>query len=131
MASAGPGFLDARTAEYPRGAYDPAGTTVVIRGIPYVAFLAVAHPCPDAQVAPDLRSGDALMIATSTLSAQGHIDSAAAGRPRIQPLPSVLTAGLSMQDMLRVNAARPHFRTVKGSEPLYFQGDECRNIYVL
>jgi CRP-like cAMP-binding protein len=36
-----------------------------------------------------------------------------------------------MQDMLRVNAARPHFRTVKAGEALYFQGDECRNIYVL
>lgn len=71
------------------------------------------------------------MIATSIGSAQGHVDGAAVSRQRIQPLPSVLAAGLSMQDMLRVNAARPHFRTVKAGEALYFQGDECRNIYVL
>jgi CRP-like cAMP-binding protein len=46
-------------------------------------------------------------------------------------LPSILAAGLSPQDMLRVNAARPSFRTLKAGETLYFQGDACRYIYLL
>jgi CRP-like cAMP-binding protein len=48
-----------------------------------------------------------------------------------QPLPLALTVGLSAQDMLRVNAARPSFRNLKAGESLYFQGDDCRNIYLL
>jgi CRP-like cAMP-binding protein len=48
-----------------------------------------------------------------------------------RPLPSVLMAGLSPQDMLRVNAARPSFRTLKAGETLYFQGDRCRYVYLL
>jgi CRP/FNR family transcriptional regulator, anaerobic regulatory protein len=30
-----------------------------------------------------------------------------------------------------MNAIRPMLRTLKAGETLYFQGDECRNIYVL
>jgi CRP/FNR family transcriptional regulator, anaerobic regulatory protein len=55
---------------------------------------------------------------------------AAAHRP-IRPLPSRLMAGLSAQDMLRVNAARPTFRTLKSGETLYFQGDDAKYIYLL
>jgi CRP-like cAMP-binding protein len=50
---------------------------------------------------------------------------------RARPLPSKLTAGLSAQDVLRVNAARPTFRTLKAGETLYFQGDEAKYIYLL
>jgi CRP/FNR family transcriptional regulator, anaerobic regulatory protein len=49
----------------------------------------------------------------------------------LQPLPPALTVGLSAQDMLRVNAARPSFRNLKAGDSLYFQGDDCRNIYLL
>jgi CRP-like cAMP-binding protein len=48
-----------------------------------------------------------------------------------QPLPPALTVGLSAQDVLRVNAARPSFRTLKAGESLYHQGDDCRGIYLL
>ena len=48
-----------------------------------------------------------------------------------RPLPPVLAVGLSAQDMLRVNAARPSFRNLKAGESLYFQGDDCRNIHLL
>jgi CRP-like cAMP-binding protein len=50
---------------------------------------------------------------------------------RTHPLPPALTVGLSAQDMLRVNAARPSFRNLTAGDSLYFQGDECRNIYLL
>jgi CRP-like cAMP-binding protein len=33
--------------------------------------------------------------------------------------------------MLRVNAARPSFRSLTAGESLYFQGDDCRSIYLL
>jgi len=49
----------------------------------------------------------------------------------IRPLPLSLAASLSAQDVLRVNAARPTFRTLRAGESLYFQGDEGRNIYLL
>ncbi|MBK8160925.1 MAG: Crp/Fnr family transcriptional regulator [Rhodospirillaceae bacterium] len=51
--------------------------------------------------------------------------------PAPQALPSALTRGLSSQDMLRVNAARPTFCTLEAGESLYYQGDDCRNIYLL
>jgi CRP-like cAMP-binding protein len=50
---------------------------------------------------------------------------------QMRPLPSKLTAGVSAQDMLRVNAARPTFRALKAGETLYFQGDEAKYIYLL
>lgn len=53
-----------------------------------------------------------------------------ASRP-IRPLPSKLMAGLSVQDMLRVNAARPMFRSLRSGESLYFQGDDAKYIYLL
>ena len=49
----------------------------------------------------------------------------------MRPLPAVLSNGLSPQDTLRVNAARPTFRTLRAGESLYFQGDESRYIYLL
>jgi CRP-like cAMP-binding protein len=49
----------------------------------------------------------------------------------MRPLPAVLSNGLSPHDTLRVNAARPSFRTLKVGETLYFQGDESRYIYLL
>jgi CRP/FNR family transcriptional regulator, anaerobic regulatory protein len=49
----------------------------------------------------------------------------------MQALPPALTVGLSAQGMLRVNEARPSFRNLKAGESLYFQGDDCRNIYLL
>jgi CRP/FNR family transcriptional regulator, anaerobic regulatory protein len=63
----------------------------------------------------------------------GPLDTATrdAAHRQIRPLPSKLTAGLSAQDMLRVNAARPTFRSLKPGETLYFQGDEARHIYLL
>lgn len=48
-----------------------------------------------------------------------------------RPLPPTLAASLSAQDMLRVNAARPSFRSLRPGESLYFQGDEGRNVYLL
>lgn len=48
-----------------------------------------------------------------------------------RPLPQVLTASLRTEDVIRVNAARPTFRTLRAGESLYFQGDEARNIYLL
>lgn len=50
---------------------------------------------------------------------------------QVRPLPSKLMAGLSAQDMLRVNAARPTFRSLKAGETLYFQGDDAKYIYLL
>jgi CRP-like cAMP-binding protein len=49
----------------------------------------------------------------------------------MRPFPSMLTAGLSAHDMLRVNAANPVFRNLRAGESLYFQGDDARNVYVL
>lgn len=49
----------------------------------------------------------------------------------VRSLPQTLAARLSAQDLLRVNAARPTFRTLRAGESLYFQGDEARNIYLL
>jgi len=46
-------------------------------------------------------------------------------------LPAALSNGLSPHDILRVNAARPSFRTLKAGESLYFQGDESRHVYLL
>jgi CRP/FNR family transcriptional regulator len=48
-----------------------------------------------------------------------------------QALPTLLVRGLTPQDMLRVNAARPNFCTLEAGESLYYQGDDCRNIYLL
>lgn len=48
-----------------------------------------------------------------------------------QALPSLLAKGLTPQDMLRVNAARPTFVTLEPGESLYYQGDDCNNIYLL
>ncbi|WP_374650867.1 Crp/Fnr family transcriptional regulator [Dongia sp.] len=49
----------------------------------------------------------------------------------LQPLPSLLARGLTPQDMIRVNAARPTFCTLEPGESLYYQGDDCHNIYLL
>jgi CRP-like cAMP-binding protein len=49
----------------------------------------------------------------------------------MRPLPTILSNGLSPHDSLRVNAARPSFRTLRVGETLYFQGDESRYIYLL
>jgi CRP/FNR family transcriptional regulator, anaerobic regulatory protein len=49
----------------------------------------------------------------------------------MRPLPAILSNGLSPHDVLRVNAARPSFRTLRPSESLYFQGDESHYIYLL
>jgi CRP/FNR family transcriptional regulator len=49
----------------------------------------------------------------------------------MRPLPAILSNGLSPHDTLRVNAARPSFRTLAVGETLYFQGDESRYIYLL
>jgi CRP-like cAMP-binding protein len=47
------------------------------------------------------------------------------------PLPTLLACGLTPQDMIRVNAARPTFSSLRPGESLYFQGDACRQIYLL
>jgi CRP/FNR family transcriptional regulator len=73
-----------------------------------------------------------VMIAVSNLRApSSNASQSAVPSARLQPLPPALTVGLSAQDMLCVNAARPSFRTLKAGEYLYFQGDGCRNIYLL
>lgn len=64
-------------------------------------------------------------------AAAPKIDSSNVSVSMTRPLPQVLAASLSAQDMLRVNAARPAFRTLRAGESLYFQGDEARNIYLL
>jgi CRP-like cAMP-binding protein len=71
------------------------------------------------------------MIAVSSLIDQRSGKASQCASSSSGPLPSALTVGLSAQDMLRVDAARPSFRTLKAGESLYFQGDECRNIYLL
>jgi CRP/FNR family transcriptional regulator len=48
-----------------------------------------------------------------------------------QALPSLLARGLTAKDMVRVNAARPTFVTLEPGESLYYQGDDCHNIYLL
>jgi CRP-like cAMP-binding protein len=55
----------------------------------------------------------------------------AAASSVMRPLPAILSNGLSPHDTLRVNAAKPSFRTLKAGESLYFQGDESRYIYLL
>ena len=45
--------------------------------------------------------------------------------------PPALTYGLTPQDMALVNAARPNSLTLEPGESLYFQGDPCRNTYLL
>jgi CRP/FNR family transcriptional regulator, anaerobic regulatory protein len=73
------------------------------------------------------------MIAVSSLVDQRSSQAlqganASAGLP---PLPAALAVGLSARDLRCVDAARPSFRTLKAGASLYFQGDECRNIYLL
>jgi CRP-like cAMP-binding protein len=73
------------------------------------------------------------MIAVSSVIDQSNgktTQSAKAGAGP-QPLPSALAVGLSARDLLRVDAARPSVRTLKAGESLYFQGDACRNVYLL
>lgn len=48
-----------------------------------------------------------------------------------QALPTLLAKGLTGQDILRINAARPTFVTLEPGESLYFQGDDCNHIYLL
>lgn len=55
----------------------------------------------------------------------------AAASSAMRPLPAILSNGLLAPDILRVNAARPSFRTLKAGETLYFQGDASRYIYLL
>jgi len=69
------------------------------------------------------------MIRTSAARRDGDVNGMHTVSPA--PFPSTLTAGLSMSDMMRVTAARPSFRSLGAGEALYFQGDDCRNIYVL
>lgn len=49
----------------------------------------------------------------------------------VSPFPLALTHGLTPQDLARVNATRLTFLTLEPGESLYFQGDPCRNIYML
>jgi len=74
-----------------------------------------------------------VMITVSSLRTHpgNNASQRATSTTSLQPLPSALTAGLSARDMLRVNAVRPSFRNLKTGECLYFQGDDCSNIYVL
>jgi CRP/FNR family transcriptional regulator, anaerobic regulatory protein len=73
------------------------------------------------------------MIAVSSLktSSGANASPTAPTNAATQPLPPALALGLSPRDMQRVNAARPSCRTLQPGESLYFQGDECRNIYLL
>ncbi len=64
-----------------------------------------------------------------THPSQQGANAAAATIP--QALPSLLARGLTPQDMIRVNAARPTFITLEPGESLYYQGDDCHNIYLL
>jgi CRP-like cAMP-binding protein len=74
-----------------------------------------------------------VVINVTNLGDHSHSKSSpsAVASASMQVLPPALTVGLSAQDMLRVNAARPSFRNLKVGESLYFQGDKCRNIYLL
>lgn len=58
-------------------------------------------------------------------------DSINAGPATPGALPSLLARGLTPQDMIRVNAARPTFCTLAPGQSLYYQGDDCHNIYLL
>lgn len=69
------------------------------------------------------------VLAHPALQSQHGSPSVAA--PIIQPLPSLLARGLTPQDMMRVNAARPSFCALEPGESLYYQGDDCSNIYLL
>jgi CRP-like cAMP-binding protein len=73
------------------------------------------------------------MITVSSLSDHPRRRASQSALPgtSAQPLPLALAVGLSAQDALRVNAARPSFRSLKAGESLYFQGDDCRSIYLL
>jgi CRP/FNR family transcriptional regulator len=74
-----------------------------------------------------------IMIAVSSLktSSSANASPTAAAGAALRPLPPALAFGLSPQDKQRVNAARPSYRTLRPGESLYFQGDDCRNIYLL
>ncbi len=48
-----------------------------------------------------------------------------------EALPSTLTRGLSPQDLARISAARPTLCSLEPGESLYYQGDDCHNVYVL
>jgi CRP-like cAMP-binding protein len=73
------------------------------------------------------------MIAISSLktSSSANTSPTASAGVATPPLPPVLALGLSPRDMQRVNAARSSFRTLQPGESLYFQGDDCRNVYLL
>jgi CRP/FNR family transcriptional regulator len=77
--------------------------------------------------------GREIMIAVSSINGEsnGKTFSTVMASARAQPLPPALRLGLSPQDMQRVNAARPLLRTLQAGESLYFQGDDCRKIYLL
>jgi CRP-like cAMP-binding protein len=74
-----------------------------------------------------------IMIAVSGLKDYPSDETSKSSPPATgaQFLPPALTVGLSAQDMLRINAARPSFRTLRDGESLYLQGDDCRNIHLL
>lgn len=71
------------------------------------------------------------MNAFAAIAPKVDTSSVSLGAGTQRPLPTTLAASLSAQDLLRVNAARPAFRTLRAGESLYFQGDEARNIYLL
>lgn len=73
------------------------------------------------------------MIAVSSIKGEpsGKVSSTVMADARVQPLPPALRLGLSLQDMRHVNAARPLLRTLQAGESLYFQGDDCRKVYLL
>jgi CRP-like cAMP-binding protein len=73
------------------------------------------------------------MIVVSNLRNQSSskVSQSTAACVSTQALPMALTVGLSARDMLQINAARPSFRTLMAGEHLYFQGDDCRNAYLL
>jgi CRP-like cAMP-binding protein len=71
------------------------------------------------------------MTAVAILAATPQAPMTGPANSVMRPLPAALSNGLSPQDTLRVNAARPTFRTLRPGESLYFQGDESRYIYLL
>ena len=71
------------------------------------------------------------MVAVSNIRVSSNAPQNAVAGTSVQPLPPALTVGLSAQDILRVNAARPSVRTLKAGQYLYFQGDDCQTIYLL
>jgi CRP-like cAMP-binding protein len=72
------------------------------------------------------RAGDTVMVTMANRATHpGN------GVSRSAPfLPAALTFGLSAEDILRVNAARPSIRSIDAGESLYFQGDDCRTVYL-